>query len=67
VSIRDRVWRSLTGTPWTTTRSMAAEYGPTPAMLYPELGAYSDADLLRLPQLRSPGWAHLDARLGVRR
>lgn len=31
----------------TTTRSMAAEFGPTFATRYPELARYSDLDLIR--------------------
>jgi hypothetical protein len=30
-----------------TERSMAAEFGPPPAVRYPELAAYSDAELYR--------------------
>lgn len=30
----------------TTTRSMAAEFGPPPAVRYPELARYSDAELM---------------------
>lgn len=36
-----RLWRR-----YTVTRSMAAEFGPTPATRYPELQNYSDAELL---------------------
>ena len=35
-----RRWR------WTTVRSMAAEFGPTPATRYPELAEYSDRALI---------------------
>jgi len=36
-----RLWRR-----WTVTRSMAAEYGPPPAVQYPELAHYSDRELV---------------------
>jgi hypothetical protein len=43
-----RLWERLTGTPWTTTRSMAAEYGPPPGALFAaELAEYSDAELVK--------------------
>ncbi|MEV1331516.1 hypothetical protein AB0J20_18285 [Micromonospora costi] len=39
----------VTGTPYTTTRSAAAEFGPTPATRYPELANYTDAELYARP------------------
>ena len=42
-----RLYEAITGRPWTTTRSMAEEYGPPPAVAYPELAGYSDAELIR--------------------
>jgi hypothetical protein len=42
-------YRRITGTPWTTTRSMSREYGPTLAARYPELAGYSDAELMSRP------------------
>jgi hypothetical protein len=42
-----RLYELLTGQPWTTTRSMAAEFGPPPAARYAtQLAAYSDAELI---------------------
>lgn len=57
--IRDAIWKRLTGTPWTTTRSMAAEYGPTLATRYPELQRYTDVELVAfghaiLAEVRAP-------------
>lgn len=40
------LYERVTGQRWKTTRSMAAEFGPTPATRYPELAVYSDAELL---------------------
>lgn len=45
--IVEQLWKLLTGKPWTTTRSMAAEFGPTLASRYPELADYSDVELMR--------------------
>jgi hypothetical protein len=42
-----RLYERLTGQPWATTRSMAAEFGPPPAVRYPELAAYSDLELIQ--------------------
>ncbi|MEU7807884.1 hypothetical protein AB0B18_15670 [Micromonospora chalcea] len=42
-------YERITGTPWTTTRSAAAEFGPTLATRYPELAAYSAGELLARP------------------
>ena len=53
-----RLYEALTGTPWTTTRSMSAEFGPLPATRYAdELAAFTDAELVErgpeiLAQLR---------------
>lgn len=44
--IARRLFELLTGTPYITTRSMAAEYGPTWATRYPELAQRSDWELL---------------------
>lgn len=44
-----RLFEALTGRAWTTTRSMAAEFGPTLASRYPELADYPDAELIRRP------------------
>lgn len=41
------LYERLTGTPWTTVRSAAAEFGPPPGAIYAdELSAYSDLDLV---------------------
>ena len=40
------LYEVVTGTPWTTGRSMAAEFGPTLATRHPELSLYSDRDLV---------------------
>ena len=39
------LYEKATGRPWTTTRSMAEEFGPPPAARHPELARYSDAEL----------------------
>jgi len=39
------LYEKVTGRPWTTTRSMAEEFGPPPAARHPELARYSDAEL----------------------
>lgn len=44
-----RAYERLTGTPWTTTHSAVAEFGPTIATRYPELAGYSDAELYARP------------------
>lgn len=44
-----RLFEALTGRPWTTTRSAAAEFGPPPAVSCPELADYPDAELIRRP------------------
>lgn len=44
--IAQRLYELLTGTPYTTVRSMADEYGPTWATRYPELAQRSDWELL---------------------
>jgi|ADGO01.1.fsa_nt_gi hypothetical protein len=44
--IAQRLFELLTGTPYITTRSMAAEFGPTLATRYPELAQRSDWELL---------------------
>lgn len=42
-----RLYELLTGRPWTTVRSMAAEYGPPPAARYAaELSTYTDTELI---------------------
>lgn len=44
-----RLWERVTGRPWTTTRSCAAEFGPPPAAdpVYVEaLRHYTDAELV---------------------
>ena len=45
--IAQRLFELLTGKPWTTTRSMAAEFGPTWATRFPELANYTDHELIR--------------------
>jgi hypothetical protein len=43
-----RIWQAITGRPWTTVRSAAAEFGPPPAARYAaQLAAYSDTELIR--------------------
>lgn len=42
----EQLWKLLTGKPYTTTRSMAAEFGPTLASRYPELLDYTDEELI---------------------
>ncbi|MET7752580.1 hypothetical protein [Micromonospora sp. NPDC005367] len=44
-----RAYELVTGTPYTTTRSAAAEFGPTLATRYPELAGYTDAELYARP------------------
>lgn len=44
--IAQRLFELLTGTPYRTVRSMAAEYGPTWATRYPELAQRSDHELI---------------------
>lgn len=44
-----QLFKALTGRPWTTTRSMAAEFGSTLATRYPELADFTDAELIRRP------------------
>lgn len=44
--IAQRLFELLTGTPYITVRSMAAEFGPTWATRYPELAERSDWELL---------------------
>ena len=44
--IVERLFELLTGTPYRTVRSMAAEYGPTLATRYPELAQRSDHELI---------------------
>lgn len=45
------LYELLTGTPWTTGRQLSTDravldrYGPPPAVRYPQLAAYSDAEL----------------------
>lgn len=39
------LYRAITGTPWTTGRSYAADFGPTLATCYPELANLTDAEL----------------------
>jgi hypothetical protein len=42
-----RLYEALTGRPWTTTRSMTAEYGPPAGARYAtDLAGYSDAELI---------------------
>ena len=42
-----RLYETLTGRPWTTTRSAAAEFGPPPGARYAgELAAYTDTELI---------------------
>lgn len=45
--IVERLWELVTGKPYTTTRSMAAEFGPTWATRYPELADIPDHELIR--------------------
>jgi hypothetical protein len=45
----ERAYTALTGKPYKTVRSMAKEYGPLPATLYPELLRYTDEELLQVP------------------
>lgn len=41
------LYEAITGRPWTTTRSAAAEFGPPPGAVYADqLAAYSDTDLI---------------------
>lgn len=47
MSIISSLYERMTGRPYITTRSMAEEYGPPPAVAYPELAGYSDAELMR--------------------
>lgn len=49
MSLIARAYELVTGTPWTTTRSATAEFGPTLAVRYPELARYSDAELYSRP------------------
>ena len=43
------LFEAVTGRPWTTTVSMAAQYGPPPAVVYRDLfDAYSDPELLAI-------------------
>ncbi|MEU4424819.1 hypothetical protein AB0F81_29725 [Actinoplanes sp. NPDC024001] len=43
----DRLYELVTGTPWTTVHSAAAEFGCPPGALYAEqLAQYSDAELI---------------------
>lgn len=42
----ERIYEKVTGRPYLTVRSMAAEFGPTPATRYPELLDHSDAELV---------------------
>lgn len=46
MNIIHRLYERLTGRPYITTRSMAAEFGPTLATRYPELAQRSDWELL---------------------
>jgi len=41
------LYRLVTGRPYYTVRSAAAEFGPTPAARYPELLDYPDIELIR--------------------
>lgn len=44
-----RLYELLTGQPWTTTRSAAAEFGPPPGAVYAvELSRYTDAELIAM-------------------
>lgn len=47
MSIISSLYLRLTGRPYITTRSMAAEFGPPPAVAYPELADYTDEELMR--------------------
>lgn len=41
------LWKALTGTPWKTVRSAAAEFGPPPGVRYADdLAHLTDAELL---------------------
>lgn len=42
-----RLYELLTGRPYITTRSMVDEFGPPPAVRYPELLDYTDEELMR--------------------
>ena len=59
-----RLYETLTGRPWTTTRSAAAEFGPLPGARYAgQLAAYTDAELIAygeqiLTQLRASPRRH---------
>jgi hypothetical protein len=50
VTVIRRVWKLVTGRPWTTTtRSATAEYGPPPGAVYAfELSRYTDAELIAM-------------------
>jgi hypothetical protein len=42
-----RLYELLTGRPWTSVRSMTAEFGPPPGTVYAtELAAYTDTELI---------------------
>ena len=42
-----RLYELLTGRPWTSVRSMTAEFGPPPGAVYGEqLAGYTDAELI---------------------
>ncbi len=49
------IFELVTGRPWLTVRSMAAEFGPPPAVYFEdELARLSDEDLMEGPQRRAP-------------
>jgi hypothetical protein len=49
------IYELVTRRPWLTVRSMAAEFGPPPAVVYSEeLAGLSDLDLICGPQRRAP-------------
>ena len=59
-----RLYETLTGRPWTTTRSAAAEFGPPPGARYAgQLASYTDPELIAygeqiLAQLRAYAGCH---------
>lgn len=49
------IYELVTGRPWLTVRSMAAEFGPPPAIHFAdELAGLTDAQLYAGPQRRAP-------------
>lgn len=52
-----RLYEAVTGTPWTTGRSAAVDFGPTIAARYPELAALSDMQLMRFTPAQAIAYA----------